>query len=473
MRTRQRRFAFIAAGDGEGRIGDVSAPAGRRAVAGPRRSPAISTQSRATVRALPWPVRLFLLSIPLPWLFSIGPLGLSAYRLVLLVMVPPCLFQWIGGKAGRIRLPDIAFILFVCWCTLAICVIHGVSYAVQPAGMMAIETLGAYFLGRCYIRSAADMRNAVKLVFLIVAAIFPFAAIESISGHNVLKDALSHVLPVYIDVDMNPRWGLKRAQATFAHPILLGLFGGCSLALVHMILGDGEPPARRWARTGIVAGTAFFSLSAGPITGLMGQTMLLGWRWLLRDVQAKWTILISFLAFSAFAAQLLANRSLPVIFIDFFAFDEASAYIRILIWRFGTESIMNHPLFGVGFGEWDRPEWMPSSIDMYWIIDTVRHGLPAGFLLLLGFFSAVIGVALKKGLDAEAGTCRTAYVITMIGFFLVGWTVYIWTSVYVLMLFLLGGGMWILDADAGSPSGRGTIRRSKGEAVRAGRTPSG
>src|SRR5690606_36984491 len=150
-----------------------------------------------------------------PWLFSIGPFSLSLYRTVLLVMVVPCMVKWISGKAGPIRLPDIAFILFVCWCAIAICVIHGFSYAVQPVGMMAIETLGSYFLGRCYIRSADDMRNAVRVLFLIVATLLPFVAIESITGHNVLKDAFGQVLPVYIDVDMNPRWGLKRAQGTF------------------------------------------------------------------------------------------------------------------------------------------------------------------------------------------------------------------------------------------------------------------
>jgi hypothetical protein len=337
------------------------------------------------------------------------------------------------------------------------CVIHGVSYALQPAGMMFVETVGGYFLGRCYVRSAQDLKAVVRWLFLIVAVLLPFAAVEAVSGHNVFKDTLARLLPSYIDVDMEPRWGLKRVQAGFQHPILFGVFCGCALSLVHLVLGHGEPAWRRWLRTGTVVATAFLSLSAGPLSGVAGQAMLLGWGWILRSVRARWTLLMAGAGFCALAIELVANRSLPVIFISTFAFDESSAYIRILIWRFGTESIANHPLFGVGFGEWDRPAWMPASIDMNWIIDTVRHGLPAGILLMLTFFSAVIGVGRKKGLDEEQSLYRTAYVVTMIGFFIVGWTVYIWTSVNALMFFLLASGLWLADID-GQGTGGGRTR---------------
>ena len=34
----------------------------------------------------------------------------------------------------------------------------------------------------------------------------------------------------------------------------------------------------------------------------------------------------------------------------------------------------------------------------------------------------------------------------MTAFFMVGWTVHFWGATYVLFLFLLGSGVWILDA---------------------------
>src|SRR5262245_45580739 len=62
-----------------------------------------------------WPVFLFLLALVVPWVISVGPLRLSLYRFVLLAMVLPCLTSWMSGKAGRIRIADIALLLFSLW----------------------------------------------------------------------------------------------------------------------------------------------------------------------------------------------------------------------------------------------------------------------------------------------------------------------------------------------------------------------
>ena len=35
----------------------------------------------------------------------------------------------------------------------------------------------------------------------------------------------------------------------------------------------------------------------------------------------------------------------------------------------------------------------------------------------------------------------------MTGFFLVGWTVHFWMATYVLFMFLLGSGMWLLEPE--------------------------
>src|SRR3954467_15953300 len=76
-------------------------------------------------RKLGSPVILFLLALVVPWVIFIGPLRASLYRLVLLVMILPCLGMWISGKAGRIRLPDMALVLFSLWCSLSFVVNNG------------------------------------------------------------------------------------------------------------------------------------------------------------------------------------------------------------------------------------------------------------------------------------------------------------------------------------------------------------
>src|SRR5690606_11972317 len=124
-------------------------------------------------------------------------------------------------------------------------------------------------------------------------------------------------------------------------------------------------------------------------------------------------------------------------------------FFRLLIWDFGTQSVMNHPWLGVGYGEWDRPAWMPSSIDMFWLYNAIIYGLPAGLLMLGAFLSALISVGRRRGLDPQLYAYRQGFLTVMIGLFLVGWTVHFWNATYVLFMFPLGSGMWLADAGTG------------------------
>ena len=427
-------------------------PARRTGGGGPPAAGAPPRRPHAVARAkrLPWPVTLFFVSLVIPWIITIGPLRMSAYRFILLAMLAPMLFAWLSGKAGRFRIADFALIGYCLWCFASISAIHGFDYAVQPAGMMFIETIGAYLLARCYIRSADDFKGMVSIFFKIIAFLLPFAFLEAVTTRNALLQWFASVYPTFPDSFLEPRWGLRRAQSVFEHPILYGVFCASCLSMTHLVLGEGKSIARRWMGTGIVVAAAFLSLSAGPLTALSSQAMLLGWNWLLRTIVQRWKILVGFLLLAVVSIELLTSRSVPVVFMSYFSFDESSAWVRVEIWRYGTASIMNHPLFGVGFNEWDRAPWMSTSIDMFWIIDGIRHGLPAEAMMLLAFGSMYLAVAFKSGLDDRAVLYRTAYLIAMTGFFLVGWTVYFWNATYVVFLFLLGSGAWILDRPAHS-----------------------
>jgi len=412
-----------------------------------------------------WPVLLFLVSLLVPWIITIGPLRLSAYRLVLIVMIIPCLAMWIGGRAGRLRAADMALLVFCFWCFLSITVIHGTSASLQPSGIIFLETMGAYLLARCFVRDADDFLAMARVLYRIVLVLAPFALVEALTGRNILLALFAGIGPTSPDIYMDPRWGMRRVQSVFEHPILFGVIAGSAFSLTHLVLGYGRSSSR-WFATGLVGMTAFLSLSAGPITALAAQGMLIAWNTVLGQVPARWKILVGFAALAVIAAELLANRSLPVIFISYFAFDEESAWVRIAIWRYGSESVMNHPLLGIGFNEWERPPWMTSSIDMFWIIDAVRHGLIAELSILFAFFTICISVAFKRGMDDRSSTYRTAFLITMTGYFLAGWTVYFWNAAYVLFLFLIGAGVWILDVKETSTHIRRPLAREANEARR-------
>ena len=150
---------------------------------------------RAKRKKIRWPVFLFLSALVVPWVIYIGPLRMSLYRIVLLVMVLPCLGMWMTGKAGRIRIADIALLLFSFWCTLSFIVINGMALSVQSLGINFIETIGPYLLARCYIRDADDFYNVIQLLFRIVVLLLPFAIFEFVTGQNISRDLFAAIPP--------------------------------------------------------------------------------------------------------------------------------------------------------------------------------------------------------------------------------------------------------------------------------------
>jgi hypothetical protein len=91
---------------------------------------------------------------------------------------------------------------------------------------------------------------------------------------------------------------------------------------------------------------------------------------------------------------------------------------------------------------------MPTnSIDTFWLLLAVRGGLPAAFLMMLAFLWIYLAVSLKKGLEGKLAEYRTGFLISITGLFLIAWTVALWDNAYVLFLFMLGSGVWMLDVE--------------------------
>jgi hypothetical protein len=67
--------------------------------------------------------------------------------------------------------------------------------------------------------------------------------------------------------------------------------------------------------------------------------------------------------------------------------------------------------------------------------------------MLLAVFSIFLAVSFRKGLDEKLIAYRTGILITMVGFFIVGFTVAFWDAAYVLFLFWWGSGVWMLDVE--------------------------
>ena len=352
----------------------------------PRRSRGTraGTRRQSGTNCLGWRV-LFLFSLIIPWIIELGALRLSVSRFILIATILPCLVMWMSGKAGRIRTPDILVILFCLWCSVSLAVVHDLATSFQSGGMMAIETMGAYFLARVMIRNEGQFYGMVKAIFLIILLLLPLSLYESVTGSNIALNMFRSVLPTQIDYFMAPRWGLRRVQSVFDHPILYGVFCTSVFALVHKVLGRNVSPMRRWGRSILVFLATLLSMSSGPLSALVVQALLMSWGWFLRGFRYRWHVLAAFFASLYTAVSLVSNQSFFEFYVHYFAFSQDTGWDRIRIWHYGWLSVFNHPIFGIGHNEYQRPEWMEPSIDMFWLINFVRFGYIAGILMFLIF----------------------------------------------------------------------------------------
>lgn len=410
-------------------------------------------------------VYLFILSTLIPIHFLLGTAVIHSYRVVLLLAFVPSVLLWLQGSAGRIRFPDVLLFCFVVWAAIALAKAHGAAEVVQPAGVLLIETFGAYLLARVHVRNEADFLRMVKLLLWIVVVLVPIALIESVTSYQLVLDLLRPVASVHASTLTEPRWGLERAQTVFPHPIHFGVFCASVLGLAFYSLEAGRNLLRRVFRVAMIAIGVFLSLSTGALTAFVAQLALIGWDNLTFRVNRRWAILGG-LAVAAYAViDLFSNRTPFHVFVTYLTFNMDSAYNRIHIWNYGTAEVLRHPLFGIGLNEWERAHWMSASMDNFWLLTTVQYGLPA-FVFLAG---AVLWMMHRIGyagdLSDQARACRTGLLISLAGIIIAGTTVHFWHMLYPLFMFLLGSGAWLLDQDEAVPARARTRQTARPRAL--------
>ncbi len=411
---------------------------------------------RALQRTGPaWPVRalasarsrllltVFLLSLVIPLAIHLGPVRLTAYRVVLILTVLPALVHLILDKTNRLTLADLLIACAFGWAALACYVTPGTRDPLEAAGVLLLESCGAYLLARVTIRSAEDFRHMIRLLFWVVAAVLPFSIIESQTGTSPLLQLAAKVGQTFPQIYQDQRLGLHRVQSIFEHSITYGVFCATILGGYYYlnVLGRREG----WRRFSIIPVSTFLSVSAGGYLIVTVQTALMLWDRLTRRILHRW-YLLGLAAASGFALLSLYAAKSPFHIIVFrLSFSSQSGYTRILIWEHGTAEVASHPLFGLGLEieKWSRPDWMGPSIDNFWLFLTMSYGVP----MIVAFLAAIVllfwrtaRARLPAGDDARV---RMGYLVTLVGFLVAGMTVHYWNAMFVWFMFFLGSGAYL------------------------------
>jgi len=398
---------------------------------------------------VPVVIALFFVAMMLPTAVSVnlGGLRLSGYRVVLIVMFVPMLVQLLSGRKGRMHIFDMLVFAHCGWAVLALIKWGGLAQGIESGGIYMVEFAGAYMLARLYIRTYADFVATARAYVGLVLATLVFTVPEALTGIHFLHDGISGALGGPMAAFIEPRMGLERTFGPFDHPILYGVFSASAFSLAYFVLAEGRLMNLKGMAKVIGVGLAtFMSASAGPYVVLIMQGFVALWQRVLGHVKGRWAALFTMFAMMYIAIDLFSERTPFHVFVNNFTFSRQSAYNRILIFEFGSAEVRRNPIFGIGLGDWERPAWMSDSMDNFWLVTAVRYGLPALVLLLALLLGLVWQVGQRKDLSPEWRRARHAWAFTLFGIAVAAATVHLWNALFVLFVFLLGAGAWLLDA---------------------------
>ncbi len=339
-------------------------------------------------------VLVYLLLIPQQFNITLGGIYLSAFRVFLLGGSLYVLSNALQ-KNLRFAWPDLMVILAVAWIWLASYMSSGsVLTALEMGGSHTVDMGLAYFFARATIRTPTDLRRLLVLITPGIFIIGSVIAAEALGRAYILQPIASALTGQPMPINYEIRMGLLRGTASFPHPILAGIVMASFLPIFLM------SGLRGWPKIlGVIAGGfGVFSMSSAAMLGVVVGGGLVAYDWLTeRIANVTWRLFMIIVIVLYVSVELTSNSGFYGLLIKYASLNTGSAYNRILIWDFGVENVAQHPWFGIGYADWDRPKWMHwGSFDHFWLISALRFGIPSAFFLLAATLIALVMVVTRS-----------------------------------------------------------------------------
>ncbi|OQX16633.1 MAG: hypothetical protein BWK73_03425 [Thiothrix lacustris] len=394
---------------------------------------------------------LFIISIfvPLEFYVMVGSVRIEAYRIALGLALLYALFN----LRDVLQQADLIDILLFCLIGIVFASFwqnHGMQKAVESTGIFAIETVGAFYLARLFITTPQRFYRINQTFITLLALLTVFTVYEAWSQHRILHEIAEkltghHALDPRLYTHHYIRAGIMRATSLFAHPILYGtllaLFFPFALLLVLRFRTLGYASKL----LGITV-SMLLTLSSAPLLALIfqGFTAILVRFW---DNARQFWISVFFGGLAtALLIEAFSNRGFFGILISYLTFNPNTGYFRILQWEYTADDISDHLIFGIAHHEWTRPywmEWMGNSIDSFWLLLILQHGMFALILLLLACFYAVFHTLnLAHRHSEQSRWMVSAWVVSFMSLILIGFTVDYFGKLQPLFFFMLGAISW-------------------------------
>lgn len=334
------------------------------------------------IRVLPVVLLIYsFLIFPIEAKVVLGGLNLYAFRIAIIVSLPLLVYM-APRTTGRASSVDLLVAVGSVWIVLSFMSLYGIAEGGVRSLAIVLDTFGAYVIARGSVSSLADLRRILILILPGVVFAAFFFVVESFSRQLLIRPFYTSIFGSAVSYEggvakgslnllYEIRLGLRRAYSVFSFPILGGVILG-SLLPVYLMSGLKK---RALVVGAVACGAAFFSLSSATFIVLaIGVGMVLFDRFLPRLRPLRWSFVTAGIAFYGILAEIALQGGIVGV-VSRFTLNPATAYIRRLQWRYGGETVMENPLFGIGFAVYEKPAWLTDAIDAHFLGLALRSGL--------------------------------------------------------------------------------------------------
>lgn len=420
------------------------------------RSPLAPSQDDKADQALKRKLRIFAIFMAcllIPGSFFLAGARFSPYRAFLLIAFLPLFISFVRGAGGRLTSVDVFFILYGLSMTSSM-LLHVGFARIDYIVIQLVEAVCGYLVGRVLVRNAADYRLFFRCFLWGLLLILPFGLLEMLTKTNLVSQIAGMVLQPYEQMQHPPRLGLHRAQTSFEHPILFGLF--CSLAFANALCIFRSEPMRRVFWTGVAFLSTFTAMSSAPLLAIFAQIMMLTWDRIMITIRSKWFILIGIGGAIFGILELVTPNGAIDFLISNFTLVPATAEYRVMTNQYAIEAVAQRPLLGFGPGAVgiDLPWWHTGSIDNFWLTTAVNFGLPCVTFLVLTMAAHLWNVMMSTNGDEAEAALRAGHFAGLAGLLFILVTVHVWGGVSVMIMTYVGAGAWMYAPQAQAVTGR-------------------
>lgn len=394
---------------------------------------------------------LFVISIFIPVEFFVmaGTVRIETYRVILALTLIYAFFNF-RTVLKRADLTDVLLLGLIVLAFASFWANHSLQKAIESTGLYSLETLGAFYLAKLFITTPERFyRINLAFIWILVALTLP-AIYEAVSHHRILHEWAER-LTGHLSIDYRLyteyyiRGSIMRTTSVFAHPILYGTLAALFFPFAILLFWR-QQKIRQFSMILGLSLSMLTTLSSAPLLSLIFQafTVLLVKFW---HTARRFWVAIFFSGFAiAMLIQALSNRGFFGILISYLTFNPNTGYFRMLQWEYSMDDILSHPILGIAHNDWTRPywkDWMGDSIDSFWLLVTLQHGIFAFILLLTACFYAVFSVLNQVHRQHEnIKWMVTAWTLSFMSLILIGFTVDYFDKLQPMFFFTLGAMSW-------------------------------